>query len=67
MEQEVARMGKQRLRVLAFARKEVTPNKRSLQRHDIAQGLVFLGFQDIIDPSGEEAIAAVNACQSALC
>lgn len=65
VEQEVARMAKQGLRVLAFARKEVTSNKRSLERHDIERGLVFLGLQGIIDPPRSEAIAAVNACQSA--
>ncbi|MEH2066733.1 MAG: cation-transporting P-type ATPase [Nostoc sp.] len=65
VEQEVARMAKQGLRVLAFASKEVASNKRSLERHDIDQGLVFLGLQGIIDPPREEAIAAVNACQSA--
>ncbi|BAY73994.1 ATPase, E1-E2 type [Nostoc linckia NIES-25] len=64
VEQEVARMANQGLRVLAFASKEVAA-KRSLERHDIAQGLVFLGLQGIIDPPREEAIAAVKACQSA--
>ncbi|MDZ7962166.1 MAG: HAD-IC family P-type ATPase [Aulosira sp. DedQUE10] len=64
VEQEVAGMANQGLRVLAFARKEVAA-KRSLNRHDIDRGLVFLGLQGIIDPPREEAIAAVNACQSA--
>ncbi|MBH8575429.1 HAD-IC family P-type ATPase [Nostocaceae cyanobacterium CENA369] len=64
VEQEVARMANQGLRVLAFASKEVAA-KRSLERHDLAQELVFLGLQGIIDPPRSEAIAAVNACQSA--
>ncbi|BAY35319.1 ATPase, E1-E2 type (plasmid) [Nostoc carneum NIES-2107] len=64
IEQEVAQMAKQGLRVLAFASKKVT-GKRSLDRHDIDTGLVFLGLQGIIDPPREEAIAAVAACQSA--
>ncbi|MFN6564040.1 MAG: cation-translocating P-type ATPase [Nostoc sp. ChiSLP01] len=64
VEEEVARMANQGLRVLAFASKEVAA-KRSLERHDIAQGLVFLGLQGIIDPPRSEAIAAVKACQSA--
>ncbi|MFN6495866.1 MAG: HAD-IC family P-type ATPase [Nostoc sp. DedQUE01] len=64
VEQEVAGMANQGLRVLAFASKEVAA-KRSLERHDIAQGLVFLGLQGIIDPPRSEAIAAVKACQSA--
>ncbi|WP_375471568.1 cation-transporting P-type ATPase [uncultured Nostoc sp.] len=64
VEQEVASMANQGLRVLAFASKEVA-TKRSLERNDIDQGLVFLGLQGIIDPPREEAIAAVKACQSA--
>ncbi|MBN3885786.1 MAG: HAD-IC family P-type ATPase [Nostoc sp.] len=64
VEQEVADMANQGLRVLAFASKEVA-TKRSLNRNDIDQGLVFIGLQGIIDPPREEAIAAVKACQSA--
>ncbi|MEH2387070.1 MAG: HAD-IC family P-type ATPase [Nostoc sp.] len=64
VEQEVAHMANQGLRVLAFASKEVA-TRRSLDRNDIDQGLVFLGLQGIIDPPREEAIAAVKACQSA--
>ncbi|MEH2291515.1 cation-translocating P-type ATPase [Nostoc sp.] len=64
VEQEVASMANQGLRVLAFASKEVA-TKRSLNRNDIDRGLVFLGLQGIIDPPREEAIAAVKACQSA--
>lgn len=57
-------MANQGLRVLAFATKEVA-TKRSLNRHDIARGLVFLGLQGIIDPPRDQAIAAVKACQYA--
>ncbi|MDZ7967365.1 MAG: HAD-IC family P-type ATPase [Nostoc sp. DedSLP03] len=64
VEQEVADMANQGLRVLAFASKEVA-TKRSLDRNDLDRGLVFLGLQGIIDPPREEAIAAVKACQSA--
>ncbi|MFN6538431.1 MAG: cation-translocating P-type ATPase [Nostoc sp. EkiNYC01] len=64
VEQEVAGMAKQGLRVLAFAKKEVAA-QQSLERHDLDRGLVFLGLQGIIDPPREEAIAAVKACQSA--
>ncbi|MBW4424668.1 MAG: HAD-IC family P-type ATPase [Nostoc desertorum CM1-VF14] len=64
VEEEVAGMANQGLRVLAFASKEVA-TKRSLDRNDIDRGLVFLGLQGIIDPPREEAIAAVKACQSA--
>ncbi|MDZ8133901.1 MAG: HAD-IC family P-type ATPase [Nostoc sp. DedQUE04] len=64
VEQEVAGMANQGLRVLAFASKEVA-SKRSLDRNDLDRGLVFLGLQGIIDPPREEAITAVKACQSA--
>ncbi|WP_445628793.1 cation-translocating P-type ATPase [Nostoc sp. DSM 114167] len=64
VEEEVAGMANQGLRVLAFASKEVA-TKRSLDRNDLDRGLVFLGLQGIIDPPREEAIAAVKACQSA--
>ncbi len=64
VEQEVADMANQGLRVLAFASKEVAA-KQSLERNDIDGGLLFLGLQGIIDPPREEAIAAVKACQSA--
>ncbi|QKQ76080.1 HAD-IC family P-type ATPase [Nostoc sp. TCL240-02] len=64
VEQEVAGMANQGLRVLAFARKEVAA-KHSFNRDDLDRGLVFLGLQGIIDPPRQEAIAAVGACQSA--
>jgi magnesium-transporting ATPase (P-type) len=32
---------------------------------DVAQGLIFLGLQGMIDPPREEAIQAVHACQAA--
>ncbi|BAY09237.1 ATPase, E1-E2 type [Calothrix sp. NIES-2098] len=65
IEQEVADMAKQGLRVLALAKKEVSSHKHSLDHDDLNQGLVFLGLQGIIDPPRAEAIAAVQACQSA--
>ena len=59
---EMARKG---LRVLAFARLELTGAVESLQHENVAEGLTFLGLQGMIDPPREEAIAAVRACQAA--
>jgi len=95
---EVERMAKQGLRVLAFAKKPVTPKERwqtmsrvwsepvgdiekisprqsqpttfdrtpmSLSHEDVETNLIFIGLQGMIDPPRTEAIAGVNACQSA--
>jgi cation-transporting P-type ATPase F len=53
------------LRVLAFARRQVPPEKAALHHNDVQSGLTFLGLQAIIDPPRAEAVAAVRACQSA--
>ncbi len=52
------------LRVLAFARKEVSPQHTSLDHHDLT-GMIFLGLQGMIDPPRKEAIAAVQNCYAA--
>lgn len=51
------------LRVLALARK--TPSRSQVDHEDVAEGLVFLGLQGMIDPPRQEAIRAVEACQNA--
>jgi cation-transporting ATPase F len=63
--QEVEEMAARGLRVLAFARKEVTAANQSVTHADVADGLSFLGLQAMMDPPRPEAIAAVNACQKA--
>jgi cation-transporting P-type ATPase F len=62
---EVERMAQQGLRVLALAKKFVSVSHNSLNHSDIATELVFLGLQGMIDPPRQEAIKAVQACQSA--
>lgn len=63
--QQVAEMANKGLRVLAFACKTV-PAETSLVSHaQVASGLTFLGLQAMMDPPREEAISAVEACQSA--
>lgn len=62
---EVDGMAKQGLRVLAFAYKPVSAEQDTLSHADMAEGLIFIGLQGMIDPPRPEAIAAVHACQAA--
>ncbi|OKH39445.1 carbonate dehydratase [[Phormidium ambiguum] IAM M-71] len=62
---EVDAMANQGLRVLAFALKEVSDKQDSLDHKDIAEGLILIGLQGMIDPPRQEAIKAVQACQNA--
>jgi Ca2+-transporting ATPase len=63
---EVETMAAKGLRVLVFARKMVSSSSSSSVTHDdVKEGLTFLGFQAMIDPPRQEAIAAVKACQKA--
>lgn len=65
IEKSVNEMADQGLRVLAFAKKEVNSDQKTLNHDDIQGELVFLGLQGMIDPPREEATQAVAACQSA--
>jgi len=53
------------LRVLALARKTLPENARSIRHEDVAEGLVCLGLQGMIDPPRPEAAQAVATCQRA--
>ena len=53
------------LRVLALARREVSPAQRQLTHGDVAGELTLLGLQGMMDPPRAEAIAAVRQCQTA--
>lgn len=65
IEKEVEAMANQGLRVLAFAQKSAVAHQHSIDHPDIAEGLVFLGLQGMIDPPRPEAITAIHACQTA--
>ncbi|NEQ44015.1 MAG: cation-transporting P-type ATPase [Leptolyngbya sp. SIOISBB] len=65
VEQVVQTMAGQGLRVLAFAQKRLPTHQHALEHEDIAQDLVFLGLQGMIDPPRPEAITAVQTCQTA--
>ncbi len=60
--QEMATKG---LRVLAFARGELSRETTRINHSDVAAGLTFLGLQGMMDPPRQEAVAAVRACQNA--
>lgn len=61
--QQAEMMASSGLRVLAVARKTVQQSQ--IDREDVADGLVFLGLQGMIDPPRQEAIRAVEACKNA--
>ncbi len=63
IQQNVNYMADKGLRVLAMAYKETSANR--LDPEHIAQDLVFLGLQGMIDPPRLEAIRAVETCQRA--
>jgi len=63
-EQIIAQDASQGLRVLAFAKKEISAQRQAIDHEDIETGLVFLGLQGMIDPPRVEAITAVRTCQS---
>jgi cation-transporting P-type ATPase F len=63
--EQVDAMAEQGLRVLALAKKPVPEHQNSVEHSDLESGLIFLGLQGMIDPPRAEAIAAVQACQTA--
>ncbi|ABA23171.1 ATPase, E1-E2 type [Trichormus variabilis ATCC 29413] len=65
IEREVNIMARQGLRVLALAKKLVGNEQNDVDHADIADGLIFIGLQGMIDPPRESAIKAVQACQTA--
>lgn len=58
-------MARRGLRVLAFARGELSAGTTALTHADVASGLIFLGLQGMSDPPRPEAVTAVRACQTA--
>ncbi|MDN3686353.1 cation-transporting P-type ATPase [Cyclobacterium jeungdonense] len=53
------------LRVLAFAFKNFDSSKTDVEHKDVAEGMIFIGLQGMIDPPRKEAIDAVALCQQA--
>ncbi len=65
IEREIETLATEGLRVLIFARKELPSGTSHIAERDIEDGLVFLGFQAMLDPPRPEAIDAVAACRRA--
>ncbi len=53
------------LRVLAFAKKKTSNQNHNVEISDVNTGLVFLGFQAMMDPPRPEVIEAIKKCQNA--
>ena len=62
---EAETMAAKGLRVLAFAMKTVGKDVSTIDHASVASGMVFLGFQAMIDPPRKEAIEAVKSCHKA--
>jgi len=65
IEAAVQELANQGLRVLAFARKEISSQQRQIDHEHLEGDLIFLGLQGMIDPPRQDAIAAVRTCQAA--
>lgn len=58
-------MASRGLRVLALARRELEGDASSIDHDDVAENLVFLGLQAMIDPPRPGVASAVRTCQDA--
>ena len=65
VQQMVADIAAQGMRVLAFARKEMAEDVGAINHDDLDTGFLFLGLQGMIDPPRDAAIAAVKICRQA--
>ncbi len=57
--------GREGLRVLAMAYKEVPDDVTEITHHDVETDLIFAGLQGMMDPPREEAIEAIDKCRRA--
>jgi Ca2+-transporting ATPase len=57
--------GREGLRVLAMAYKEVPDTVEEITHRDVETDLIFAGLQGMIDPPREEAISAIDKCRKA--
>jgi len=60
--EELAKNG---LRVLALAKRIVPGHHKKIGHEHVADGLIFLGLQAMMDPPRKEAVEAVVQCQAA--
>lgn len=59
------KMASKGLRVLAFAQKFIPQETKKIEISDVNTGLIFLGFQAMLDPPRPETFDAIKACQNA--
>jgi Ca2+-transporting ATPase len=50
---------------LAFAKKKIVNENHKIEISDVDNGLIFLGFQAMLDPPRPEVIEAIKECQNA--
>ncbi len=60
--EDMARRG---LRVLAFARRLESEDRRRVEHEEVRGGMTFLGLQAMMDPPRPEAIRAIEKCRQA--
>lgn len=65
IENEVENMARQGMRVIAFAKKDFSLERNSLEEADLINHYSFLGLIGMIDPPRPEALLAIQACQTA--
>jgi len=64
-ERRIDEIGTRGQRVIALAERPAAADHRSLSLDDVSDGLVFMGLFGLADPPREEAIQAIERCQSA--
>ncbi len=65
LEDQAGQMASGGLRVLAFARKSMSPSVNEITHEQVDDGLTILGLQAMMDPPREEAVRAVEVCHDA--
>ncbi|MBE7384963.1 MAG: HAD-IC family P-type ATPase [Leptolyngbya sp. SIO1E4] len=65
IEQTAHDMATRGLRVLAMARRGLSAKTVTIDHHDVASGLTFLGLQAMIDPPRPESVEAIQTCKTA--
>jgi len=63
--EQVSSMTRNGLRVLGFAKKEVSGEKQQIDESDVVSGMIFIGSVGMIDPPRPEAVEAVKVAQAA--
>lgn len=65
VEEQANQLACKGLRVLAFAYKKPAEKQVEISHGDVAEGMVFLGIQAMIDPPRPETIGAISDCHTA--